>query len=108
MTDSIVVAEFPFVVNKSFSGESHPITVPASCKQVFKEYGLIESVRAKICFRNGPVIAGSIRVGMRAGGRYFQITMSRSQESDEINLGIGTRLMVRLLKSQQGWLIEIN
>lgn len=108
MSELKVVAEFPFLVNKSFQSKGRPITVPAIYKQKFKEHGLIDSIHAEILFRNGPVIEGSIRVGLRAGGRYYQITMAKTEASEDINVSMGTKLMVRIMKSEQKWMIEIN
>lgn len=110
MVDFIVVAEFPFVANKSFLGsDRRPITVPARFNQGLKQHALTNPARAMIAFRRDTVIEGAIRVGWRAGGRYYQITMSKSQES--IGLGdikIGTTLLVRVLKTPEDLLIEIN
>ena len=111
MTDVIVIAEFAFEANKSFvGGGSKPITVPARYYQGFKQNGLImESAHATIAFRDEPKFKGNIRVGLRAGGKYYQITMPKSQENIGINdIKIGARLFVRVLKTPQDWLIEIN
>lgn len=111
MSDLIVIAEFAFVANKSFvGGANKPITVPARYYQGFKQHGLImESALATIAFRDESRNKGSIRVGLRAGGKYYQITLSRAQEHIGINdIKIGTRLFVRVLKTPQEWLIEIK
>lgn len=108
MTDVIIVSEFNFVTNKSFASDNHPITIPARFHQHLKEQGLVDSVRAKINFRKEPPIAGSIRVGWRAGGRYFQITMSKSQETKAIVTESGVTLAVRIMKTPEDWLIQIT
>lgn len=107
MADRIVVAEFRFVANKSFAGGNHPITVPTRYHQGLKESGLTDSARAKISFRKEPVIEGNIRSGWRAGGRYYQITLSNSKMTEAMVVPIGTTLVVRVLKSLQDWLVEI-
>lgn len=111
MTDVIVVAEFAFVANKSFiGGGSKPITVPARYYQGLKQNGLImESVHATIAFQDESMVQGSIRVGLRAGGKYYQIALPKSKADSRINdIKIGTRLFVRVLKTPQDWLIEIS
>jgi hypothetical protein len=111
MADVVVIAEFPFVANKSFVGSGNkPITIPARYYQDFRQNGLImESAHATIAFRNESMIKGNIRVGLRAGGKYYQITSNKSQSNVGINdIMIGTRLFVRVLKTPQDWLIEIN
>ena len=107
MSDVILIAEFPFVTNKSFAGDSHPITIPARYHQGLKECGLIDSARAKINFRKVSTIEGSIRVGWRAGGRYYQIKMSKTRKIDAIAAKVGTTLAVRVLKTSEDWLVEI-
>jgi hypothetical protein len=110
MADVVVIAEFVFVANKSFVGiGNRPITVPARYYQGFKQNGLImESVHATIAFRGESMFKGYIRVGIRAGGKYYQITLPKSQTNIVINdIKIGTRLFVRVLKTPQDWMIEI-
>jgi hypothetical protein len=111
MNDLIIIAEFAFVANKSFvGGDSKPITVPARYYQGFRQHGLImESTHANITFRDDSMVKGNIRVGLRAGGKYYQITSPKSQIKTGIHaVQIGTRLFVRVLKTPQDWLIEIN
>ena len=111
MADLIIIAEFAFLANKSFVGFHHkPITVPARYYQGFKQNGLImESTHANIKFRDDSMINGAIRVGLRAGGKYYQITVLKSQIKTGINdIQIGTRLFVRVLKGPHDWIIEIN
>ena len=111
MADVKVIAEFAFVANKSFVGSgSKPITVPARFYQGFKQNELImESAHATIAFRDESMIDGNIRVGWRAGGKYYQITTPKSQTNVGINdIKIGTKLFVRVLRTPQDWLIEIN
>jgi hypothetical protein len=111
MTDVIVIAKFAFEANKSFvGGGSKPITVPARYYQGFRQNGLImESAYATIAFRDEPKIKGNIRIGLRAGGKYYQITISKSQENIGINdIKIGVILFVQVLKTPEEWLIKIN
>ena len=110
MADFIIVAEFTFVVNKSFlSGSQHPITIPARFYPELKKYAFADVAQANISFRSESVTKGAIRVGWRAGGRYFQITMSKAQAAVGIaDLTIGTSLRIRVLKTPHDWLIEIN
>jgi len=110
MSDLITVADFPFMANKSFVGiGGRPITIPARFYPEFKQFKVTESAHALVTFRKGPMIEGTIRVGWRAGGRYYQITISKSQQDVALNaINIGTKLVVRVLKNPQDWLIEIN
>lgn len=111
MNDLTIIAEFVFVANKSFvSGDSKPITIPARHYQTLKQNGLIiESARANIAFRDDSIIDGAIRVGLRAGGKYYQITLPKSRIKTGIDqIQIGSRLFVRVLKTPQEWLIEIK
>jgi len=111
MSEVIIVAEFAFVANKSFVGNGNkPITVPARYYQGFKQNGFItESVHATVTFRDESLIRGKIHVGLRPGGKYYQITLTKCQNNIGINdIKIGTRLFVRVLKTTQEWLIEIH
>lgn len=111
MTNYIVVAEFTFIVNKSFlSSNSKPITVPARCYQGFKQNGLImESAEATIAFRDSSMVKGNIKIGFRAGGKYYQITLQKAQPNVGLNeVTIGARLFLRILKTPLEWLIEIK
>ena len=106
----ITIAEFPFVANKSFvSGRTKPITIPARLYGELRQNGLAEGTPAAITFRKGPRIVGAIRAGFRAGGRYYQITMRASQTSPEADsIKIGARLKVKIIKTLQDWIIEVN
>jgi hypothetical protein len=111
MVQIIVIADFVFVASSSFVENGYKqITVPARYHQELKKYGLItESTDATISFRDISMFKGSIRVGWRAGGKYYQIAIPKSQENMGTNdIKSGTRLLVRILKSQQDWLIEIK
>lgn len=110
MADLTVVAEFPFVANKSFvSGAQRPITIPARYYPGLKQCALTDSAPAMINFRKESMIEGAIRVGWRSGGKYYQITMSKSQKDVGIDdIKIGKKLIVRVIKRPQEWLIEID
>ena len=110
MSDLITVADFPFMANKSFVGiGGRPITIPARFYPEFKQFKVMESAHALVTFRKGPMIEGAIRVGWRAGGKYYQVTVRASQTKAEMDsIKIGATLMVRIVKTMQDWLIEIN
>ena len=108
MTNANVIGPFPFVVNKSFKGSSHPITIPSRFYPALKDNGITDSIRVKINFREELIIDGSIRAGLRAGGKYYQITMSKSKLSESIAVDIGAKLVIRVLKTSENWLVAIS
>lgn len=108
MSNLNTVAKFPFVVNKSFGAKNHPITIPSRFYQGLKDNGVTDLVSVKINFRDELTIDGKIRAGLRAGGRYYQITMLKSAASESIAVSIGSTLSIRVLKDQEHWLVEIS
>lgn len=102
------IVEFPFITNKSFLGRGNPITIPSRFYPALKENGLIDSVPAIISFAAEPPITGSIKIGWRAGGKYYQIK-SNAPANHGINcLKQGVTLRVRLLIHAGDWRIELR
>lgn len=108
MSDAKMVVKFPFVVNKSFSGSGRPITIPARFYPALKDSGISDLVRVRIKFREDLVIDGAIRAGFRAGGKYYQLTMVKSAESEGIVVAMGSTLGVCLFRDADGWFVEIS
>lgn len=106
MSDAKTVAEFNFVVNKSFLSY-RMITVPSRFYQSLKENGVLERRPALIEFRGGARMSGSIHTGWRAGGQYYQIKLPAAQAVIG-DVRIGTTLRIRMLKSGEEWLIDLK
>lgn len=102
------IAEFAFVINKSFLGRGNPITIPSRFYQALKENGLVDSTPAVINFADGVSIGGSIRIGWRAGGKYYQVRMNGPENLDISRLKLGVTLHVRLLKRAEDWCIDLR
>lgn len=109
MPDSITVAEFSFVVNKSFiGGGQRPITIPAHHYQSLRQLELKDTTPAGVKFGTHPIAEGAIRVGWRAGGRYYQVTVSKSDAHTALGgVKLGSKLLVRVIRSHERWLVEI-
>ena len=110
MSSPATVAEFSFTANKSFvTGGGYPITVPSRYYQLLKESGLLESRPAVVTFRDGPRMGGMIHTSWRAGGRYYQIRVTKSEATPEIaGVKLGTVLRVRVLRGSEDWLVELK
>lgn len=108
MTNSKTIARFPFVVNKSFCSGSRPITIPSRFYPELKENGITDAVRVKISFQDKFMLEGNLRAGFRAGGKYYQLTIIKSVDSESINVAIGSTLGVRILKDADSWNVVIS
>lgn len=102
------IAEFTFVTNKSFLGRGNPITIPSRFYPALKENGLIDSVPATIFFADEAPVTGSIKIGWRAGGKYYQIKANTPENHGITCLKQGVTLRVRLLSQAGAWRIELR
>jgi hypothetical protein len=105
---SVKVGEFNFLTNKSFFGRGSPITIPSRLYESIKGYGVKETTPALVKYANEDSIKGSIYVGWRAGGKYFQIRVTSSEPSGLSELKLGVSLRVGIYKNDSGWLIEMR
>lgn len=108
MSNTNAVARFPFIVNKSFGTGGRPITIPSRFYPELKENGIADSVQVKINYQDKFMLEGSLRSGFRAGGKYYQLTMIKSADSESISVGIGTTLIVSIFKVADNWSVEIR
>lgn len=102
------IADFGFITNKSFLGRAHPITIPSRFYQALKENGLVDCVPAVISFADSLPIEGSIRIGWRTGGKYYQITMKVPENHAITHFKQGVTLHIRLFKQAENWCIELQ
>jgi hypothetical protein len=102
------IAEFSFITNKSYLGRGHPITIPSRFYHALKESGLADSTPALVSFADGAPIVGSIHIGWRAGGKYYQVRMNAPENHDLTRLKQGVNLHIRLLKGAEDWNIEVQ
>lgn len=103
-----IVAEFIFLTNKSFLGRGNPITIPSRFYAILKENGISETTPAKIRFANGKQIMGFVRVGWRAGGKYYQIRLSTYENDFISNIKLGVKLSVLLINKEGDWFVDLR
>jgi hypothetical protein len=108
MSEPRICAEFEFVTNRSFAA-SRIITVPSCFGHTLYEHGLVKTTPVTVTFRSTPSRSGSIRIGWRAGGKYFQVRIADDEVDDDVcALKMGTKLSVRVLKDRENWLVELS
>lgn len=102
------IAEFTFITNKSFFGPGNPITIPSRFYPLLKENGLRDSAMATIYFADHTPVPGTLKMGWRAGGKYFQIRAKTSNHSGANVFQQGSSLRVLLIKVGIDWRIELR
>ncbi len=104
-----MICSFKFTIGKSFRSLG-VITVPSRHITALLEAGIDDGVPAQISFFDENPIAGSIRSGRRAGGRYFQICPG-SVANFAASCGDKARLdaivLVRVSKEDQDWSVNV-
>ena len=102
------IAEFTFITNKSFLGRGNPITIPSRFYPALKENGLFDSTPASINFADDIPVNGAVKIGWRAGGKYFQIRANTPENHGITSLKLSVTLRVRLLSHGGEWRIELR
>ena len=107
MTDASLVAEFKFVVNKSFL-PTGAIPIPHRLVSTLRDGGVGESSSAVANLR-GQSLPATIRSGWRAGGKYYQIRVRWGKSFDIAEAPrVDSTLAVRVKKVADEWHVDLT